>query len=73
MASVISKVIIVLFLLSIVYALASALYFLIKDTGNSNRMVKALTWRIGISLVLFMLLMVLYWCGLIEPHSVYGG
>jgi hypothetical protein len=72
-ATVISKAIIVLFLFSIVFALASALYFLIKDTGNSTRIVKALTWRIGLSFFLFLLLMVLYWCGVIEPHSVAGG
>lgn len=70
--AILSKVIIVLFLLSILYALGSALYFLIKDRGNSARIVKALTWRIGLSFVLFILLMVMYWIGWIVPHDVGG-
>lgn len=70
--AIVSKVIIILFLLSILYALGSALYFLIKDRDNSTRIVKALTWRISLSFVLFAVLMVLYWLGWIEPHSVGG-
>jgi hypothetical protein len=70
--ALLSKVFIVLFLLSIVYALGSALYFLITDKSNSTRIVKALTWRIGLSFVLFILLLVMYWLGWIEPHGVGG-
>lgn len=70
--AILSKVIIVLFLLSILYALGTALYFLIKDQGSSTRIVKALTWRIGLSFVLFILLMILYGLGWIQPHNVGG-
>lgn len=70
--AMLSKVIIVLFLLSILYALGSALYFLMTDKSNSTRIVKALTWRISLSFVLFILLMVMYWLGWIEPHGVGG-
>lgn len=70
--AILSKVIIVLFLLSILYALGSALYFLIKEQGSSTRIVKALTWRIGLSFVLFILLMFMFWMGWIEPHNVGG-
>lgn len=66
------KLIIVLFLLSILFTLGSALYFLIKDQGNSTRIVKALTWRISLSIVLFILLMIMYWFGWIVPHGVGG-
>lgn len=72
MMTILSKFIIVLFLLSIVFALGSALYFLIKDQGNSTRIVKALTWRIGLSVALFILLIIMYLLGWIEPHSVGG-
>jgi len=70
--AVLSKVIIVLFLLLILYSLGSALYYLIKDQYNSTCIVKALTWRIGLSLVLFIFLMVMYWMGFIEPHGLGG-
>lgn len=71
---VLSKVIIILFMISIFYALGSALYFLIRDTkGDSTRIVKALTWRIGLSFVLFLFLMIAFAMGWITPHGVVGG
>ena len=51
------KIVIVLFLLFILGSLGSALYFLVRDKGHSERTVRALTWRIGLSITLFVLLM----------------
>ena len=68
--AIFSKIIIVLFLIFIFYALFSALYFLVKDKGDSTRIVKALTWRIGLSITLFILLMIAYALGWITPHSI---
>ena len=67
------KIIIVLFLISILFSLGSALYFLVKDKGDSERIVKALTWRIALSLILFILLFVAFAFGWIHPHGVIGG
>ncbi|HLB41470.1 MAG TPA: twin transmembrane helix small protein [Gammaproteobacteria bacterium] len=64
------KTIIVLFLLGIFFSLGSALYFLIADKGRSDRTVKALTWRIALSLVLFVLLLIAVALGWISPHSI---
>lgn len=64
------KVIIVILLLMILYSLGSALYYLVKEKGNSTDVVKALTWRIGLSLFLFLLLFFCYWMGWIQPHQV---
>lgn len=65
------KVIIVLLLLLILYSLGSALYYLVKEKpGNSTDVVKALTWRIGLSLFLFFLLFFAFWMGWITPHQV---
>ncbi|OGT62328.1 MAG: hypothetical protein A3E85_03700 [Gammaproteobacteria bacterium RIFCSPHIGHO2_12_FULL_45_12] len=64
------KAIIVLFLVCILYSLGSALYFLVQDKGDSNRMVKALTWRISLSLLLFVFLLVGFSLGWIKPHSI---
>lgn len=66
----IMKAIIILFLIFIFFALGSALYYLVKDKGTSDRIVKALTWRIALSLVLFILLLVAYAFGWIVPHSI---
>lgn len=68
------KLIIVIFLLMIMYSLGSALYFLVKERSSkkddSIRVIKALTWRITLSLLLFILLFVSFWLGWIQPHQV---
>lgn len=64
-----SKTLIVLFLLTILYSLASSFFFLVKDKGKGDRTVKRLTWRIGLSLVLFVLLWIGHQAGLIKPTS----
>jgi branched-subunit amino acid transport protein AzlD len=65
------KVIIVIFLVLILYSLGSALYYLVfEKKGNSTDVVKALTWRIVLSLALFVLLFVAYAFGWITPHQI---
>lgn len=56
---------IVLILMVIVGSLFSALFFLVKDKGKGDRTVKALTFRIGLSIVLFLGLLLSYHFGLI--------
>ena len=65
------KFLVVIVLLIILSSLASGLYFLIKDQGGGDRTVKALTVRIGLSIALFLVLMVGYATGIITPHGVY--
>ena len=64
------KIVIVLFLLFILGSLGSALYFLVRDKGQSERTVRALTWRIGLSITLFVLLMAGYYTGIIPRSGV---
>ena len=52
-------------MLCILGSLFSALFFMFTDKGNSKRMVKALTFRVGLSVSLFLLLMALYYFGVI--------
>lgn len=47
------KIIVVVMLLLILYNLGSGLFYLLYDRTQSNRVVKALSWRIGLSLILF--------------------
>jgi hypothetical protein len=63
------KILIVVFLITIIYSLGSALFFLVRDHGEGDRTVKRLTWRIGLSLVLFLFLWGAYRLGWIEPNS----
>ncbi len=64
------KSFIVFVFLAILASLACGLFYLIHDKGHSPRTVKALTWRISLSLGLFILLIVGYAAGIIKPHGV---
>jgi len=67
------KWVIPILLIMIVGSLGSALYFMMKDRGNSSRMVRSLMLRIGLSLVLFMGILVAYHFGLIEATGIKVG
>jgi cytochrome bd-type quinol oxidase subunit 2 len=64
------KVLIVVVLVAIVASLGSGLFHLVKDDGRSKRMVNALTVRIALSVLLFVLLFVAWKSGLIVPHGI---
>lgn len=49
----------------ILASLGSALFFLVRDKGQSTRTVKALAVRVALSLALFLLLMIGYKLGFI--------
>ena len=66
------KVIIVAFLVLILYNLGAGLYYMIRDKGQTNRTVNALTWRVGLSVALVILLILGIWAGAISPHGVGG-
>jgi amino acid permease len=51
------KIFAILLLLMILYSLGSALYYMVKDKGDGTRMVKSLTIRIVLSMVLFGVMM----------------
>ena len=64
------KILIVAVLFAIVVSLGSGLFHLVKDEGQSKRMVNALTVRIALSVLLFILLFIAWSQGLITPHHV---
>jgi RsiW-degrading membrane proteinase PrsW (M82 family) len=61
------RIVVILMLIAIIASLGSALVFVYRDRGqDKTRAVKALTLRVGLSLVLFLLLMAAYrfgWIG----------
>lgn len=68
-----AKIIVVLFLFIILGSLFSGLFYLVRDKGTSERTVKALTVRISLSVLLFILLMLGYATGLLQPHGITSG
>lgn len=55
---------------AILASLATALGFLLRSKGGSRGVVGALTVRIALSVALFLLLMLAWYAGLIEPHGI---
>ncbi|HRP76128.1 MAG TPA: twin transmembrane helix small protein, partial [Rhodocyclaceae bacterium] len=59
------RIVVVIFLVLIITSLGSALLFLIRDKGTGTRTVRALAFRVGLSITLFLLLMAGFASGLI--------
>ena len=65
------KIIVLVVFIGIVVSLASGLFYLVNDKGDSRRTLRALTWRVGLSVGLFLFLMALVGLGVIQPHGLY--
>lgn len=65
-----TKIFILVIMLVILVALFSGLVFLVRDTSSSKRTIKALTWRIALSLILFVFLMLAFSFHWINPHGL---
>jgi cytochrome bd-type quinol oxidase subunit 2 len=64
------KLLVVAALVAIVVSLGSALFHLSSRQGNPEKMVRALAIRVGLSVGLFILLLVAWKLGYISPHGV---
>jgi len=66
------KLAIILFLAFIVYNLGVGCWYMLTDKGSSMRSVKALTWRIALSILLIGLLGLGILTGVVNPHGIHG-
>ncbi len=64
------KIVIGLMFVLIIGSLFSGLYFLVRDPSHASRTVRSLTYRIGLSIALVLLLVLSAWMGWIQPHGV---
>lgn len=62
------RFVVILMLVMIVGSLGSAFVSLFRNKGQGTGTVKALTIRVGLSITLFVILMVLASLGIIKPH-----
>jgi hypothetical protein len=63
------KLLVVVMLLGIIASLGRALFCMASGPSDDKRMVQALTVRVGLSVGLFLLLLVGWYFGLIDPHA----
>ena len=66
------KLLIIGVLIVILYNLGAGLYYMMVDKGKSDRTVKSLTWRIGLSVGLIALVILGIYTGVIKPHGIQG-
>ena len=64
------KILVIAVFIGILAALGSALYQLSRKGGDSKKMIRALAIRVGLSIALFLLLMILWYLGIITPHGI---
>ncbi|MES2742855.1 MAG: twin transmembrane helix small protein [Pseudomonadota bacterium] len=64
------KIVVAIAFLLIIGSLASALFYLMRDKGKSNRTVHALAMRVGFSITLFILILISYKLGWITPTGI---
>lgn len=56
--------------LLILASLGSAFFYLMRDKGRSNKTVRALAFRVGFSILLFISLLVAHRLGLVETTGI---
>jgi hypothetical protein len=64
----IMRIIVILFIIIILASLGSALFYMVRDHGTTERTAKALTLRVALSVALFLLLMLGFHFGLITTR-----
>ncbi len=64
-----STILIILFLLVILFTLGSGLVYLVKDKSSSTRTLTALKWRVGLSIVLFLMIILGLKTGYIQSNK----
>lgn len=64
------KILVIAVFIGILASLGSALYQLTRQGGDSRKMIRALAIRVGLSLGLFLLLMLAWYAGIITPHGL---
>ncbi len=64
------KIFVAVAFMLIIASLGSALFYLMRDKGQSNNTVKALAIRVGLSVALFISLLIAHWLGWIESTGL---
>jgi hypothetical protein len=64
------RYLVIAMLIAIIVSLGSAAVFMLRGHGDSRRMARALAWRVGLSVALFVLLLGGYFFGFFEPGKL---
>ncbi|TYQ17111.1 UNVERIFIED_ORG: Protein of unknown function (DUF2909) [Zoogloea ramigera] len=64
------KIVVAIAFVLIIGSLGCALFFLMRDKGKSNNTVRSLAVRVGLSITLFVMILVAYKLGYIQPTGL---
>ena len=64
------KILVLVLLAGVLVSLFSGLFFMNRDQGDSRRLLRALTIRISLSVLLFLVLFLAWRTGAIQPHGL---
>ena len=64
------QIVVIVAFLGIVGSLVSALVYLMRDRGKTNRTVNALTVRVGLSIALFLFILFAHYMGWIQATGI---
>jgi hypothetical protein len=63
--------------IAILSSLGAALFFMLKgsdsDAQKNTRMARALAWRVGFSIFIFLAILLAWWMGWIQPTGIQTG
>jgi len=60
--------IVIAMLVGIMLSLGSGMFYLVKNKSSNDQTARALTWRIGLSLLLFLMIVLIYRMGWVSGH-----
>lgn len=64
------KILVAIAFLLILGSLGSALFFMMRDKGQTKRTMQSLAMRVGLSITLFLMLLGAYQMGWIQPTGI---
>ena len=64
------KLIVIILLLAAVISLGRALMSLVKGQGKEGKTMRALAWRVGFSVAVFLFIILSMYMGWVQPHDV---
>lgn len=70
MSPQLKTLVVIAFLVVILWNLGAGLYYMLVDKGRTTRTVRSLTWRIGLSVALILLVVIGIATGVVEPHGI---
>jgi hypothetical protein len=70
LATLVNKSVVIVLLILVVLSLGSAIKSLVLGRDQGHALLRALTWRIGLSLLAFIAVLIGYYQGWWQPHGL---